>query len=444
MNLKGLIIAAVVFAALAGLLYWSNHHKPAEKVEASIELPPKIITLEQSDLVKVDIKKKGAPELVLARNSSGNWEITAPKPLRADQDAVARVVATLTPLTSERLVEDKASNLAQYGLTQPSMEVDITEKNNKSQKLLLGDDTPTYGGVYAALAGDPRVFATSSYNKSNLDRSADDLRDKRLLMLEPDRISRVELLANKQDIEFGRNKDEWQILKPKPLRADGSQVGELVRKLTDAKMDPNTSSADAKKAAAAFASGTPVAIAKVTDASGTDEFQVRKNKNDYYAKSSMVEGVYKVPADLGQALDKGLDDFRNKKLFDFGYSEPNKIELHDGPKAFSLTRNSTDWWSGDGKKLDMVSVQSLIGKVRDLSASKFVDSGFGSPSIEVTVTSSDGKRIEKLLISKNGDNYVARRENETALYALDPKSVEDLQKTAGELKPEALPEKSKK
>jgi len=129
---------------------------------------------------------------------------------------------------------------------------------------------------------------------------------------------------------------------------------------------------------------------------------------------------------------------------DFGYSEPNKIELHDGPKAFFLTRNGTDWWSGDGKKLDMVSVQSLIGKVRDLSASEFVDSGFVSPSIEVTVTSNDGKRIEKVLISKNGDNYVAKRENETALYALDPKSVEDLQRTAGELKPAALPEKSKK
>ena len=28
--------------------------------------------------------------------------------------------------------------------------------------------------------------------------------------------------------------------------------------------------------------------------------------------------------------------FRNKKLFDFGYDDPNKLELHDGAKAYFL------------------------------------------------------------------------------------------------------------
>ena len=46
-----------------------------------------------------------------------------------------------------------------------------------------------------------------------------------------------------------------------------------------------------------------------------------------YAKSSAVEGVYKVAADVGDALDKGLDDFRNKKVFDFGFSDPSKVDV---------------------------------------------------------------------------------------------------------------------
>ena len=92
---------------------------------------------------------------------------------------------------------------------------------------------------------------------------------------------------------------------------------------------------DAKKAADAFASGTPVATVKVTDPSGTQELQVRKNKDDYYAKSSVVAGVYKVSNDLGTGLDKSLDDFRNKKLFDFGFNDPNKIEMHmNGSKSY--------------------------------------------------------------------------------------------------------------
>ncbi len=113
----------------------------------------------------------------------------------------------------------------------------MTEKDNKTQKVLIGDNTPTGNAVYVALAGDPRVFTLASYNKTSLDKSAKDLRDKRLLVFEQDKLSRVELTAKKQAIEFGRNKDQWQIVKPKPLRADDSKVQELIRKLGDAKMD---------------------------------------------------------------------------------------------------------------------------------------------------------------------------------------------------------------
>jgi hypothetical protein len=55
--------------------------------------------------------------------------------------------------------------------------------------------------------------------------------------------------------------------------------------------------------------------------------------------------------------------------------------------------------------------------------------------MELTVTSNEGKRAEKVLISKPGDNYIAKRENEPALYQLDSSSVTDLQKLAAEVKP---------
>ena len=241
------------------------------------------------------------------------------------------------------------------------------------------------------LAGDSRVFTVASYTKTSVDKSANDVRDKRLLTADFDKVSQIELIAKKEDIVLGRNKDAWQIVKPKPLRADNFQVEDLTRKLKDAKMDFSASDIDGKKAATAFASGTPIATAKVTDASGTQELQVRKNKADYYAKSSTVAGVYKVASDLGQGLDKSVDDFRNKKLFDFGFEEPNKVEMHDGAKSYFLTKGGQDWWS-DGKKMDVISVQSFVDKVRDLSASKFVDSGFATPLLDVTVTSNDNKR----------------------------------------------------
>jgi Domain of unknown function (DUF4340) len=447
MKMNSLLVAAIVLAALSGVLYWSNHRKPVENaVKVSADTPPKILTLAQDAITKVDIKKKSGDAVELAKDDAGKWQLVGPKPLRADQNEVSSMLSTLSSLSSERLIEEKAGNLADYGLAQPAAELTVTEKDNKSQKLLIGDDTPAKNGVYVALAGDPRVFTLANYAKTSLDKSAKDLRDKRLLIFEQDKLSRVELTAKKQDIEFGRNKDQWQIVKPKPFRADDSKVEDLIRKLGDAKMDLNVSEDDQKKAASAFGAGTPVATAKVTDASGTEELQVRKNKDDYYAKSSAVEGVYKVGNDLGTALDKTVDDFRNKKLFDLGFTEPEKIEFHDGPKTYFLTKGGSDWFSGDGKKVDAIGAESFVEKVRDLSASKFVDSGFGTVAVELTAGSNGGKTIEKVSIAKDGDHYVAKRDGEPALYQLDPVVISGLQLAAQDLKPavEPKPEAPKK
>src|SRR5579863_2327852 len=343
MKLRGLIVAAVVLAGLSGTLYWSDRHKPADTTEASADVAPKILAVKEADISKFDLKKDGAEQVAGERNSAGQWSIASPTLLPADQSAVSSLLGTFSSLNSERLVEEKASNLVPYGLDAPKLEVELSEKGNKTQKLLLGDETPAGDGIYAKLDGDPRVFTIPKFDKTSIDKSANDLRDKRLLTVNPDKISQVDLVAKKQEIEFGRNKDEWQIVKPKPVRADGAEVDGLVRALTDAKMELDASD-DQKKTASAFASGTPVATAKVTAESGTQELQVRKNKDGFYAKSSAVDGIYKVPNTLGQALDKGLEDFRNKKLFDVGFDDPNKIEIRNGSKTYSLTRSGQDWW----------------------------------------------------------------------------------------------------
>jgi hypothetical protein len=441
MKLGGLIVAIVVLGGLTGTLYWSNHHKPAESTEASADTPPKILAVKEADISRFDLKKNGADQVAGERNSSGQWRITSPTTLPADQSAVSSLLGTFSSLNSQRLVEEKAGNLASYGLDAPKLEFDLSEKDNKTQKLLLGDVTPTGNGIYAKLDGDARIFIMPSFDKTSIDKTANDLRDKRLLTLDPDKISQVDLVEKKQEIAFGRNKDEWQIVKPRPLRADGSQVDELVRALTDAKMELNVLD-DPKKIASAFASATPVATAKLTAESGTQELQVRKNKDDYYAKSSAVEGTYKVASTLGQALDKNLDDFRNKKLFDLGSDDPNKIEIRDATKSYFLTRSGEDWWSGSAKKMDPATVQDLIDKIRDLSASKFVDTGLTfATAIDLTVTSNDGKRVEKVGMAKLGDNYIAMRENDSTLYQIDAKAIDDLKKSAGDVKPASPPAK---
>jgi hypothetical protein len=432
MKIRGLLIATIIFAALAGVLYWSDHHKPsAEAAKPDAEIAPQILKLDQSSITKLELKKRDAPAIELTKTGS-DWKITEPKPFGADPATVASMLSTISSLASDRLVEDKG-DFGRYGLASPSFELDITEKDNKTQRLLLGDATPAGSGVYAALGGDSRVFTLADYHKTALDKTVNDLRDKRLLTVSPDKVSRLEIAGKNGEIEFGRNKDEWQIIKPKPMRADTIAISELVSKLTDARMDLSGSDKAATETDSAFAKDTPLATVKVTDESSTEQLQIRKAKGMYYARSSQVEGAYKVDSSLADSLNKNVDDYRNKKPFDFGYSDPNKLEIHSGAKTYSLMRGGEDWWD-NGKKMDGDSVQSLISTLRDLSAEKFVDSGFTTPEIEATVTSDDGRRVDRVTISKSGSNYIAKREAESTLYQLAAQSGDDLLKTIDGLK----------
>ncbi len=430
MNVKGLLIAVVVLAALGGGVFWSNKAKEKAEKEPAKDAPPKILTIPDDQFKAIRLQKAGADATVLEKSDAGKWKITAPKPLDADQDAVGSVVTALSSVTSDRLIEDKATDLAPYGLASPGLEVVVTKKDGKTEDLLIGDDTPTGGSAFVKLKNDPRVFVASGI-KTSLDKSSKDLRDKRLLTFDSDKLTRVDLQAKGKDVEFGKNnQNEWQILKPKPLRADGSQIDELIRKLKDAKMDTGVSEEDAKKAAAAFASGTKVAVAAVSDSAGTQTLEVRKDKDkNYYVKSSVVEGIYKVPADLGDGLDKDMDSFRNKKLFDFGFSDPTKLTVNK-----STYEKSGEKWMSGSKQMDSASVQAVVDKLRDLAATRFLDTGSGETVMDISVTSNDGKRTEKVTIMKQGSGYIAKRENEPSVYELDPKAVDELQKTASQVK----------
>ncbi|HEY2845379.1 MAG TPA: DUF4340 domain-containing protein [Bryobacteraceae bacterium] len=427
MKIARLLIAAGVLAALGGFVWWSNKSEAAKAARPDPKAAPKILELKEADIKQIEIRHNGGETTVVKRDAGGKWSITAPQPLPADQNAVGAITSAVASLSSDRLVDENAANLPSYGLDPARIAVTFTMADGKTHTVRIGEDTPTEGNTYAMVDGDKRLFTVAAFGKTSLDKQSKDLREKHLLVFDQDKVSRVELdAAGKAPLEFGRAGMDWQILKPKPMRADTFQVDEMVRKLKDASMD---AAADPKDAAAAYAGGQRTATAKVTDAEGTLTLEVHKSKEDYYAKVSGMEGAYKIAKEIGDGLNKSLDDFRNKKVFDFGFSDPTRIEMKDSGMTRTIEKTGENWTSG-GKIMDAISVQNLIDKLRDLAANKFVDTGFNMPALEIAVTSNDGKRTEKVLFAPAGMNFLARRENDTSLYQVDFNAVQALREAA--------------
>jgi len=440
-KMRQLIVATFVLIVLSGTLYWSNHRKPAnDSVNASPSTTnAKVIALTQDDISKLEVKKKDGDDVVLSRAGTSAWKITSPKPLVADQESVSTILYNLSPMDGATLIVEKPSDLKQFGLAEPEAQVSATEKDGKTQTILLGDGTPTGDSAYVMVSGESKVYSVPKNTKTNLDKGLKDLRDKRLMPVDFDKLSGVEINGAKLRLSFGSDNGQWTVRSPANLRGDTSKMETIIEKLRTATMDPSTSDADMKKAASLFASGAPIATLKATDASGSQELQIRKAADGYYAKTTAMEGAYKVANELGDAVNKDAEDFREKRVFDFAEQDPDKVELHDGSKGYFLTRNGEDWWSGDGKKTDAVAAQEFLRSIRTLTATKFATTGFSGPALSLVVTSKDGKLVEKVDIAKSGSGYLAKRADGPALFVLDAKAVEDIQKAATGLKPAEAP-----
>jgi hypothetical protein len=436
MKFRGLAIACAALLALSGTLYWSTHHKAEKKVSANAS--PVILKIDPASITMLSIRREDSVPVTLARTPSGEWQITAPQTLPADQQTVKDMLSDLSSLNGERVIATNAADRETFGLDPPAVELDIAESNHAQQKLLFGDNTPTGDSAYAMVAGDPRIFTTYVFHKSDLNKSVDDLRDTRLVTANPDKMSRIDLLRGSNEIDFDRNsRGNWQVEKPGPWRADTMSVDSLADALSGVRME--LTGEGSQNSDAGFAKGVPVATVKISAPVGNQSLEIRKNGPHYYAKSSITPGAYLIDSSISDALNKTPDSYRNKTLFDFSYNEPDEVNLqiagnNGAAQSWYLRRGGNDWWL-NGKKMDPDSVENVISSLRDLTATKFVTTGFANPGIEATVTSSGGSLVEKVSIAKSGSEYLAKRADEPALYALDAGAVEGLETAAKAIHP---------
>lgn len=422
--MKRLLIAAVILAGLGGAIWWSEKQEAAKKDQPDPKAAPKILALTEEDVKQIDLQRAGEAPTILVKDDAGKWTITAPAGLPADSTAIAALSGSVTTLASDHLIDENLSDPASYGLEPPVVSVKLTMKDGKTHHLRIGGETPDKSSVYASVDGDKRLFAMATSNKDAFNKGPRDLREKHLLSFDTDKLSRVELnVPGRPALEFSRTGDAWQILKPRPLRADGLAVDELIRQLKDAEME---TSADDKSAATAFTAGKPHATARVTTDSGVLTLEVRKSADDYYARSSALTGAFKVTPALGTGVNKTLDDFQNKKLFDFAFDDPSQIHYKSKDDDKTFEKNGTDWLS-NGRTVDSVGVQSLIDKLRDLAASRVDDANITSSDIEITVVSKEGKRTETITLKASGTDYLARRGSEAGIYHIDGSTVTSLQ-----------------
>ncbi len=233
MKANPLVLAVLVLAVVGGLVYYTNKNPPKPESDTVA-----IIDAKDADIKQVTIDKPGGESITVVRGDDDKWRFGGGIDVPADDSAIGLMITNLASMNADRVVEDETKDWAPYGLEGAgTLEVTMTPKEGEPKTVIFGKATPTGSNLFARLEGDPRLFTVYNYVKSSFDKSVFDWRDKKLLHIDADKISRLTVDVDSKSFEFGKaGEQNWQILKPKPLRADNFSVGDLARSIENAEM----------------------------------------------------------------------------------------------------------------------------------------------------------------------------------------------------------------
>ena len=437
------LIALVVLAATWAAFIYYDKHKASEKSPVETTHQAKIFVLDAQHIQSITFKPRDG-ETFTCRREGAKWVITDPHHLEVDQGNFSGILNSLTTATADEVVDPHPTSLKDFGLDPPGFALEVTsDAKPQSFTLLLGDDTPTSGGVYAQTSGNPQVFTLASYLKSSLEKKVFDVRDRRALTLDADQLRKIGVEYKGKSWTLEKNPEGvWDLVLPPPVRADRFSVDGLVSQLRGLTMQ--TIAAEDKKKKGDYGFGSPELHLQLTGSEGTQTIIVGKKDKDserFFAMNSALDLVFTVNSDFVTQFKKSQADLREKDLFSFSSFDVKHVEV-DTPKGHWVFDKQGDKWKQTvpkPKDVNSDKMDTFLTHLRDLRADSFpkteslADFGLAKPGYRFNVQSGEKNTTESVEAAKSGDHVYARRSNDPLPSELSKTALDDVEKSLGEL-----------
>ena len=437
--MKGLTTTAVLAALLVGLGAYIYFYEWGEQPAAE-EKEKAFAAVATDSIEELQIKAATGETSHLRRGDNG-WEIVEPVTANADPAEISSITSNLSSLEVQRVVDENPSDVAQYGLNPPKVDVAFRLKNEKDfRHLFVGEKTATGGDLYARRQNDKKVFLISSFLDSTFNRTTFDLRDKRILAIDREKVDAVEIANGRDVVQVVKSGDQWRLAKPFDARGDYGAVEGLVTRLSSGQMQRivDAEGKDLKQY------GLDPPTTTVTVAAGSARASLlfgRTEAQSTYAKDASRPMVFAVEESLVTDVRKPAADLRRKDVFDFRSFTANRIEVRRGADTlvFEKTKDKDGkeiWRTAGGQNADTTKVEDLLTKLSNLRAASFETAppaAMTSPDMTVNVRFDENK-TETVTLAKNGSDAYAARAGEPGAAKLEATPYDDAVKALDALK----------
>jgi len=446
-GLKSTIALIVVLVGLGAYIYFVSWKQPEAGGDGGKKQDKVFAGLDASKIEEVKVTS-AAGDATTVKKDAGGWQVVQPLTAKADESEIGSLTSALGSTEISRVVDENPTNLNDYGLSNPRIEVDFKAAGDKDyRKLMVGSKTPTGGDLYARRNDEKKVFLIPSFQESTLNRTTFDLRDKGLLKFDREKVDGIDVTAGGKTIAIAKDGGDWKLTKPVQTKADFGSVEGLVGRLQTAQMKSiaadEASPADLRK----YGLDKPEATVNLNIGSSRATLLLggKASDNTVYARDASKPAVVTVESSLVDDLKKDADSYRRKDLFEFRPFNATHIEMSRNGQTIVLDRvkgqnDKPDTWkrvSPAAADVDKEKMDGLLSKLSNMRASSFVDStaktGLDKPALTVTVKFDDGKREEKVTFAQSGSDVYAARPGEPGAAKAETADFNDAVKSFDEI-----------
>src|SRR5580765_1109556 len=251
-GLRSTIALVVVLAGLGAYIYFVTSKVPEGGPTSDDAKKEKVFAALQADKIEEVKVSTAAGDSTTLKKDGSSWKITQPSDLPASESDVSQLTSALGQADIVRVIDENPSNLNDYGLSNPRVEVDFKAAGDKDyRKLFIGEKTPTGGDFFAKRNDEKKVFLIPASQDTSFNRTTFDFRDKTLLKFERDKVDALDVTAAGKTLAIAKDGGEWKMSRPVQTRADFGSVEGLVGRLQTVQMKSiaadNASPADLKK-----------------------------------------------------------------------------------------------------------------------------------------------------------------------------------------------------
>lgn len=356
---------------------------------------------------KIDgiVIQNGDDKIELHRQD-GKWRIEAPVKDQADAAAISSLLNDIedwrreTTFSAKEMDADK-NRLAEYGVNKPKLRLKLLGPEAPPE-IWFGKDAALEKQMYVRLENSRETFLASTNVRDDLNKKAEDFRDKKLTDITATQVTRAMLKNAAGEIELQKKGEHWELTKPMQARADDGKVGDLIAQITTTQIQQFLGDDHGDLAPYGLTEPRGAITVFTADAKQGQTLQIGavsdKNKEQVFARFPARNAVYALPKKIEEVLNTKPADLRDRHLARIDTNILDHLHIQGAGKPEIVLARKDETWSMEApvkRPANSAEVSRLVEFLKNEQVTKFVDDvasdlpkyGLDHPQKQVTFSS---------------------------------------------------------